>query len=282
MFHSYQKPSFLLTCIFLLLSASLKAGVVYEIEVKDHEQSPPKTESIEAAVEGRNLKMGVASQGPGAQDEMIYRGDRREMVVVSHEHRSYHIMNEATMRAVAGQVNDAMSQMQEMLKNVPADKRAMVEQMMKQKMPSQPATAPNTAGAMDEIRNTGQRAEKEGYPCVKYEIINNGRKVRELWVTDWSNIEGGSDVVDAFEDMADFYGELMDAMPNMGQDDSSVSDNVFEHMRELGGFPVVDREYGADGSLESEATLRSARRQTLDPDAFDPPSGYKRQEMFSP
>ena len=46
------------------------------------------------------------------------------------------------------------------------------------------------------------------------------------------------------------------------------------------GFPVVTRELGDDDSLEGESILRSARRQTLDPDAFEPPSGYKRREMF--
>ena len=38
---------------------SVMPGVVYEIEVKDHEQSPPKLESMEAAVEGKNLKMEI-------------------------------------------------------------------------------------------------------------------------------------------------------------------------------------------------------------------------------
>ncbi len=60
----------------------------------------------------------------------------------------------------------------------------------------------------------------------------------------------------------------------------SVDDNVFEHMKELGGFPVVTRDFGDGGSLEGETALRSAKRQTIDPDAFEPPSGYKRQEMF--
>ena len=51
-------------------------------------------------------------------------------------------------------------------------------------------------------------------------------------------------------------------------------------MKELGGFPVVTSEFGEDGSLEGESALRSAKRQTIDPDAFEPPSGYKRQEML--
>lgn len=267
--------------IFLLSAAPLSAGVVYEIEVRDHEQSPPTTESIETAVEGRHLKMGMASQGRGPQGDLIWRGDRREMVVVDHEERMYMVMDRASMEAMAGQVNSAMSQMQEALKNVPADQRAMVEKMMKQNMPEQ-APSQNSARSArrDELKNTGERAKKAGYPCVKYEILSGGRKVRELWVTDWDNIEGGEESVEVYEDMADFFRELMDAMPKFGQDDSGMDDDFFAYLKELGGYPVVDKEFADDGTLESEATLRSARRQDLDPDAFEPPSGYKRQEMF--
>ncbi len=262
----------LISCV--LIASSATAGVVYEIEVKDHEQSPPKTESIEAAVEGRNLKMGIASGKTGGEGEMIYRGEKREMVVVDHERESYMVMDEGSIKQVAGQVSGAMAQMQEALKNVPEDKRAMVEQMMKQRMPTE---APKRPAA--ELRKTGERGEKSGYPCVKYEVHRGGTKVRELWVTDWDNIEGGKDVVGAFEDMADFFREMLDALPDMGQG-SGMGDNAFEHMKEIGGFPVVTREFDDDGSLEGESTLRSARRQTIDPDAFEPPAGYKRQEMF--
>ena len=262
-----------LVCAILALAPAL-AGVVYEIEVTDHEQSPPKSESIQAAVEGRNLKLGIASGGRGKQGHMIYRGDRREMVVVDHENRSYDVIDEAAMKQIAGQLGNAMGAMEEALKNLPKERRAQIEAMMKQRMPQQPAARPRS-----ELKKTGEKAVQNGYPCVKYEVLREGRKIRELWVTDWSNIEGGDDVVDAFEDMADFFSELMDSIPDFGQGGSS-GDAAFWHMKEIGGFPVVTREFDDDGSLEGESTLRSARRQTLDPAAFEPPSGYKRRSML--
>ena len=264
----------LLVCAILALTPAL-AGVVYEIEVTDHEQSPPKTESIEAAVEGRHLKMGIAAGSTGGKGDMIFRGDRREMVVVDHKDKSYTVIDGAAMQQIAGQVSKAMSQMQEALKNVPEDKRKMIEEMMKQRLPQETAPQPPKS----ELRKTGERGEKNGYPCVKYEIWRDGRKLRELWVTDWDNVEGGSEVVDTFEDMADFFKELMDSIPDFGQGGQS-GDPAFEHMREIGGFPVVTREFGDDGSLEDESTLRSARRRTLDPAEFEPPSGYKRRSML--
>ena len=263
----------------LVFSAPASAGVVYEIEVTDHETSPPKTESIEAAVEGRHLKMGIASGGRGEQGEMIFRGDRGEMVVVDHDNQSYHRIDKDALSRVGGQVAEALSQAKELLDNVPEDQRALIEAAMKEHMPTAP-TAPSGRTA-SELKRTGERATHNGYPCVRYEVWQSGRKVRELWVTDWKNVEGGTDVVAAFEDMADFFREMMDSFPHMGGSGGpEFGDPAFEHMREIGGFPVVTREFDDDGSLEGETTLRSARRQTIDPDAFEPPSGYKRQEMF--
>ncbi|MCP4201914.1 MAG: hypothetical protein GY769_08270 [bacterium] len=272
-----MRKLFTFLALLALSSGPAAAGVVYEIEVKDHRQSPPESETIQAAVEGRHLKMGIASGGRGSQGEMIFRGDRREMVVVDHDKGTYQVMDEEMIRGIAGQLGDANRMMQEALKNVPEDQRAVVEQMMKQKMPGAAAKPP--ARPKSELKKTGERADKNGYPCVKYEVLVEGRKVRELWSTDWDNVEGGSDVVDAFEDMAGFFREMMDALPDFGQG-RGMGDPAFENMKELGGFPVVTREFDQDGSLQGETALRSAKRQTIDPDAFEPPSGYKRQEMF--
>lgn len=258
-----------------ILLSSLLGGVVYEIEVKDHGQSTPKRESLQAAVEGRYLKMGIASSGEGEKGEMIFRGDRREMIVVNHDNRIYHVMDEAAIGQIAGQLSQVEQQMREALKNVPEDKRTMIEQMMKQRMPQQQVPQRSET----ELKKTSERAEHNGYPCVKYEVFLGGQKIREVWVTDWSNVEGGTDFSRVFEDMSDFLkemrGSFSGAFGSVGG-----SPNAFEHMKEIGGFPVVSRDFGEDGSLEGESSLRSARRQTMDPNAFEPPSGYKRQEMF--
>ncbi len=268
-----MKHRWIVLSLLAFLVGPAFAGVVYEIETTDHEQSPPKTETMEAMVEGMNLKMGVTSGRKGAQGDMIYRGDRREMVVVDHEDRSYTVMDQETLKQVAGQVSQAMSQLQEALKNVPEGQREMVEKMMKERMPAQ--AAPQRPKS--ELKKTGERAEKNGYPCVKYDVLRGGKKLRELWVTDWSNVEGGDEVAGAFEEMAGFFQEMLDALPDFGQ--QGADDTMFEHMKELGGFPVVTREFDDDGSLEAESTLRSSSRRTLDPADFEPPAGYKRRSM---
>ena len=262
----------------LLATTPLFAGVVFEIETKDHDSSPPRTESIAMLVDGRNLKSEPDTSGKRSQMTMIYRGDRREMVVLDHGKKSYFVMDQQMMKKMAGQMSQAMRQVQEALKNVPAEQRAMVEKMMKQRMPAmQPPQRPTIV-----VRKTADRAELHGYPCVKYEVLREGRKIKELWVTDWANVEGGSEVVDVFRDMATFFSEMLESFsggagPGLAQ---TVGDSVFQHMNELDGFPVVTRNYGDDGSLESESALRSSGRRPLDAAEFEPPVGYKRQQMM--
>ena len=266
-----------LVALGCLAVSPLSAGVVFEVEVTDHAQSPPKTETVETSAEGRNLRMGIAAKRSNAPGEVIFRGDRREMVVVDHAGQSYMVMDEEAIEQLAGQLNAVAAQMQAALKNVPEERRAMVEQMLKQRMPAGTETPKRSVSMLE---RTDDEAEMNGYPCVKYEVSRDGRKLRELWVTDWDNVEGGDEVAKIFEEMADFFRQVMDAVPNMGQGGASLDDSFLDHMKELDGFPVVTREFDDDGSLEAEATLRSARRQTLDPEAFEPPSGYKRQTMM--
>ena len=76
-------------------------------------------------------------------------------------------------------------------------------------------------------------------------------------------------MVDAFEDMADFPREMMDAISSIGGPGAAAIDDS-----------IITRDFKEDGSLKGETALRSAKRQIIDPDAFESPSGYKRQKMF--
>ena len=263
----------------LLFSTAVNPGVVYEIEVTDHEQSPPRSESIEAVVEGRNLKMGIASGDRGKQGEMIFHGDRREMVIVDHENQNYMVIDKALIERIAGQIGTAMSQLPKALENVPEERREMLELMMRERMPAAPPERPATT-----VRNTGDHENRNGYDVVRYEVLRDGRKIRDLWVTPWGNIEGGDEASEAFKELVAFFREIMAAIGDASGVPGSldaIGDNFVAQIGDLDGFPVFTRDYDPkDGSVEGETNLRSARRRTLDPDAFEPPSGYERQSML--
>lgn len=258
----------------LFIAAQVSAGVVFEIETKNHESSDPG--SVQTYVDGKNLKMLITTGNEHQSNEMIFRGERREMVVIDHEEKSYMIIDEAMIRSIGEQLSGVEAQMREALKNVPPEQRAMMEKMMKGRMPPQAASP---ARPKVELRRTSESDTRNGYPCMKYEATLDGRKVREIWVTPWDNVEGGDEAVEAFEAMAEFFAEMRDSMPRFGSDENQ-NDNPFENMKEMNGFPVVSYEYATDGSLESESSLSSSTRRSVDPEEFEPPSGYKLRQMM--
>ncbi|MFD2724710.1 hypothetical protein [Hyunsoonleella rubra] len=260
----------------------LMPGVVFEIEVKDHEQAPPKVDVMEASIGGENLKIGIPAGADGrGKGQMIFRGDRGkngEMIIVDDDSKGYYVMDDATLESIMGGMDQSKKMMKEAMKGLTKEQHDMIEKMQKEHGTTIPGMTPSVT--KPELTKTGEKGTKMGYPCVKYEVHINGKKTREMWVTQWNNIDGGDEARQVFEAMSAFYERLKDNFSDMPGGQGGFEDINF--MNDLDGFPVVTREFDEDtGSLEGESTLRSASRRSLDPADFEPPSGYKRQEMFS-
>lgn len=276
------------TLLIVLTGSPLLAGVVFEVETTYHSGSPRGPESAQMSVEGKNLKMEIL---PGrdssrkGKDEAIFRGDRRQMVVVDHHDKAYMVMDTATMSKMGGQVQGQMQQaskeLEKHLAQLGPKQREIAEKMIKGGLGSVTGAAPPAvARSRSEYRRTSERATKQGYPCVKYEVLKDGEKTQELWVTDWGKVQGGQQAADAFEEMADFFKEMMDSISDTMGGGAGLfgENNPIESFTEIGGFPVVTRDFEG-GELESETVLESVTERDLDPDAFEPPKGYRLRTM---
>ncbi len=278
MLGSRRNTTCLAAALAALIAVPLSAGVVFEVETTYHSGSGGGgPEASQMSIESPNMKMEIVSgesQGSGVKDEVIWRGDRREMVIVDHREKQYMVFDGEAVKSMGGQVQQAMKEVEKMLEGLDPEQREMVEMAMK----NRGAAAPKRPAS--DFRRTGERGTKAGYPCVRYDVTRGGEKIRELWVTDWSRIEGGKELMHVFESMAAFFEQMMDSLGDtFGGSGFMGGEAVFDGLDEIGGFPVVTRNFDG-GELESETTLRSARRRTIDPAAFEPPSGYKRQAMF--
>lgn len=266
----------------LLLASGAQAGVVFEVETTYHSGAERGSETAEMAVDGSNLKIeilpGSGGTRGGAKDEVIYRGDRREMVVVDHKNQSYMVMDEAMVGEIGGQVQSAMKEMEKALEGLDPKQREMMEQMLKGKMGAGAAKgdeAPKTV-----YRKTDERATHQGYPCVRYDVFRGSEKFQELWVTDWNRVAGGDEIAKAFKDMSVFFSGIMDAFNDMmgGLSPINTGTSPIDSFAEIDGFPVVTRSFEG-GELESETVMKSAKETALAPSTFEPPSGYHRQTM---
>jgi hypothetical protein len=279
----------ILTLAILGAVAPAVAGVVYTVETQHLSSSPAETSTGTMSVEGGNLRMQIANAGDGHNGEIIFRhwgdphenlsgktadGSGREMVMVNHDDKTYIVMDEATMQQMAAQLNQAMAAMDQALAAVPESQRKKMEEMMKSRMPM-----PAAPREPSELRKTGDTDTINGYPCVRYEVWRDGSKERELWVTDWSNVEGSAEVADVFRDMAAFMTELLDSLPNIGGM-KGLANESFAHLEEMNGFPVLTREFADNGAVELETTLKSSHEADLSAADFEPPKGYKRQDLM--
>ena len=196
------------------------------------------------------------------------------MVVVNHEEQYYMVMDPATMQRIGGQMDQAMKQLEIQMEGLDPAQRAMMEKMLKGKMRGAAAIPSPIKREKTEIRKSTERATKQGYPCVKYEMLRGGEVVQELWVTDWSNVKGGKDVAETFRNMAGLLEEIASPMLQMvGGDRSSL--DVYS---KIDGFPVVTKTFDG-GELEIETNLGAVIQRDLDPAGFAPPKGYKLRKM---
>ena len=260
----------------LLLPALATAGSLIRMESQDFRASPGKQKStVEIATDGPLMRMDAVGQSASDAGSMVYRRDINEMTAIDHSRQEFYVLDEAALQGLAGQVNDAMAEMQAALAELPPEQRAMAEQMMKQRMGAvmdQPASA-------RELSRTGETDTVNGYDCELYDVMESGRKTRDMCVTSWANIEGGSAYKDNMVGMAAFFEHMRDMFSQTGADLMGSRSDVFSHMREINGFPVRARNYDGAGTLIEETTLVSTESQSFEEAFFQAPDGYTQQWM---
>ncbi len=274
------KSAWLVPAVFLVFASTPNPGVIFEVELTDHGGETPHVQNIQIKVDGLNLTIPFqASEGSGQSGAMIFRGDRGEhgeMIIIMHDQRSYMVMDDSIIEQLGNTVSEVERMMEEQIKNLPPEQQEAIRKARESGMGGMGISAAPAEQPEVEVKKTDDHATKAGYPCVKYEVFSDGEKTRELWVTDWDNIEGGAEAKEAFKRMSAFFEHMMAAMPNAP---GAKQLGPFGQAKFDEGFPVVTRGFDEEGNLADESTLKSASRQTIDPDEFEPPSGYKRMSM---
>jgi len=259
----------------LFLSTTALAGVVFQVETTYHSGSSGP-ETMTAYADGCNIKMEIGAPGSdtGAaagmhMDEMIYKcAGGGTMVVINHEEQYYYSPPD---RSAGGNANP----FGDILKDVPADQRGALEDLMKQMGKGGQSIPGMPQKSETRVVNTGKTVQKNGYKTTVIEIYEGERLNGKLYGTAMGNIDGGQSMMNSLIGYTEF---LEKQIGGFGGDQDFGQE--FEKLKDLGLFPVAGEDFDDDGSLDESWKLRSAKRRTLDPAAFEPPSGYKRRSMF--
>ena len=83
-----------------------------------------------------------------------------------------------------------------------------------------------------------------------------------------------------FMGLADYTRKMIDTFSKgMGGQVGPSMETAYTYLKETNGFPVLSRELNPDGSVKSESTLKSARKQPVAPSEFQIPKGYRQQRI---
>ena len=282
-----RRLTFTIPFLAIALAAPLAAGTIVNAERRELPNGTP--EPLVITVDG-NL---IAFAGAGAGvDRMIFRGDRQQMLVIDDKKKSYMVLDQAMMDGIARQVDAATKQMQEAIAKLPADQQAMAKRLLEQQQQQQQQQQPQVGERVDvaraeaaldageKVKRTGETGTREGYPCVKYEVFQDGEKVRELWVTEWSNVQGHAELEAAMKSM-DEFGERLTASfgDSFGASGSAVGGaGVSNWWHGIPGLPVVTTDF-EKGVATDESVVRSVETSSIAASTFEAPEGYVQKKM---
>lgn len=113
-----------------------------------------------------------------------------------------------------------------------------------------------------------------------YSVTRWKRDNKEVLVTDWSNLTlSDQSLVDTLADMASFYDEVRsDPEWEAYEKLMGESTDFLEALSQGDGLPIRRRRFTEDG-VKDDWSLESTTERDLDPDAFEPPPGYRRRTM---
>ncbi len=218
----------------------------------------------------------MAQQWDGAGEDVpdtIFRGDRDLMWIVDHEDKTYAEIDKAMVENVGGQVNQALTKVQEELAKLPADQRAWIEESMK-------GITGDVSTALPKItlEETSETKTISGYPCTKYERREDGALTEFVWVA--SHEATGIEPADtaAFKEMASMIESLLSTLgPNAMQ----LVESELSVVTKLDGWPILVQDL-SDGKVVDETRVQSIRREEIPESTFEIPAGYTKKAMSLP
>lgn len=228
----------LLVPLVLGLSAALVRNPGVVFEIETTYQDGQAPTVTSISVEDRDVRIDA---GPGERPAttLLFQGKDGTLVVINHEEQYYAVLNDA------GPVRR------------PGLRRAETRV---------------------DLRRTSEEATHAGYPCVKYDVLRNGRQARERWVSGWEHFSDGAEAAGGLAALSDFLVARPDVRVSAAAAMGAAS-ALLEDLPGLEGFPVFTQHLGADGKPTAESTLQRTRRQSFEPSAFTPPDGYTRRPL---
>jgi hypothetical protein len=213
-------------------------------------------------------RMRGANAGPNGEEmTMIFDGTKQVLWMINDTKKTYNEMTKADVDRLAGQMSDAMAQMQAQMANIPPAQRAQMEAMMRGRgMPG--AAAP----VKTEYRKVG--TDKVGkWTCDRYDGYQNNEKTSELCTVDPKELGFALTDFEVARQLAEFFSKLVpqgaDAMFRVGN-------------AEAQGFSGVPVRRTTLGARASTSEITEVSRQNFPDSTFQVPAGFQKEPFGMP
>ena len=245
------------------LSGVASAGIHVENVTRDATTLEQKGGTQTTLIQDGKMRTNASANGA-----IIVKGS--SIIMIDEKRKQYREMTKEDLQRMAGQVGDAMAKMQEKMKSMTPEQRAMMEKMMGNRIPG----GMGGDGTPDtwESKDLGTSATVEGRKCHNWNLIRNGAPFEALCVVPYKSLPGKEDVRKVFKDMADAFGDFAKSVPGF--------DRSAKARAAIDGYPVRTRLYGSDGTLRATETIMTKWvEESIPASAFEIPAGYTKAEL---
>ncbi len=206
----------------------------------------------------------------GQDQVIIFRGDQQVLYHISRGTKTYSEMTRDDIVAAKSKLEQMKTQMDLMMKNMPPEKREMMEKMMKEKLPMAASDIKRT------VKPTGEKKTIDGYPCAEYLVTTDGGPSSDVWATDITSLGIDPKDLAVLKGFGDFVSGLLPA--EYLQDLTKDFENPGPE--DVPGFPVLTTVKDASGKEVSHIALGKVVVAAVPAEMFELPEGF--QKVASP
>jgi hypothetical protein len=178
-------------------------------------------------------------------------GGRNRIVMLDKARNTYQEIDEETMKQLGQQMAGMSAQMEAAMKNMTPEQRAMMDKMMKGKMPQAAAAAPKT------VYTAKGGSSVNGFSCTKYEGDLGGQKESELCAAVPAQLKLTPADLQIFDRMREFSSSLVSSLANSPMRASVPKGYGFDSGYE--GFPIQKTDF-ENGQATKRGELKSITR----------------------
>ena len=225
-------------------------------------------------VQIERTRMRTESTDPsGAQQVMIFDGAKKVLTTIDVGKKTYREMTEADVEKMGAQMSGAMAQLQEQMKNMTPEQRAMME-----KMSGRMGAAMAGMGAPVKVQYRKAGTDTVGkWKCDKYEGFKGEEKTSEICTVDPKVLGFAATDFEVSKQMAEFFKKMVPQMAEQMARQAFTLSSPEE--QGFSGVPVRTSITVAGRQVTTE--IVEAGRQTFPDAAYQVPAGFQKLDFMA-